>query len=489
MPIHTTNRKLLYLIAGLIFLALLIATRFLNLSQTARFTNDESSDLARMYQLGHNFKITLVGPISNDNSKVFGSLTYYLLLPATMILNYSAVSPSVGMAFWSCITAILLVILAYLENKKLWMLVAVLSIIWYPLLETGRWGWNPHLMPLWIIGGLLLYKLARARNTLLLFLVSGVAFGLSVHHHYVAIVAILGFVLGEVLQIIPKKIDFRQQLTRCAVVVAGILVALSPFLLFDLRHPPGLFLTRYLQPGVTPNIATNSSTSYFERLSTSVTGNAVYLSGEGFFVWLFAGLFIFLIVRDWRQDKKSLLRLVPVILQLVAVSFLDTFATRYFLPAIPFVLYWILYPRVDFLSHRISQAVLVTMIVASIFVSPALLVETRIQPTPDAFDKIVSQIRQSMLESPTKDVNIAVLASPDGAPLGESYRNILGMHGVALKQPSEYDTSSRLFVISTSSEAVVRADQSIAMIFFRDVPTLKSYQIDGTDWNIYWLQK
>ncbi len=489
MHINISKRTIIYSFLTIVFFALLITSRFLNLSQTARFTNDEASDLARIYQLGHQFKITLVGPISNDNSKVFGSLTYYLLLPSTILTNYSAVGPSVGMAFWSTISAVLLIYLAYLENKKLWMYVAVLSIVWYPLLETGRWGWNPHLVPLWILAGLVVYILAKKRSSIVLYAISGVLLGLSVHHHYVAIVAIFGFILSEILATRWTKSTARQLVIRFAALTSGVFLSLTPFIIFDLRHPPGLFVTRYLLGGATPNIASDVSSTYFQRLFATVVGNLEYLSGNSFLFWIVVPLLIALIVRDLQTKKGSLLRLIPAFLQIVVVSTLDTFATRYFLPALPFVVYWIVSPRKDVIGQNLSKALIVAMIVGSLLTAPALISHTRVQPAPEAVDKIVSQIREIMAESPTKDVNIAVLSSPDSAPLGESYRSVLGMHGVGLKQPSEYDTTSRLLVITTASESAVRADKSIAMLFFKEVPIYKEYKMDGTDWIVYWFQK
>lgn len=152
MKIDLLNKKkIVILTLSTIFLAALSFTRFYNLDHTARFTQDESSDLLRMHQYWSEKRITLVGPISNDNSKVFGSLTYYMLMPFAAAFGFSPISPVYGMAFWGIVASVLFVLLVHSLNPKLTILAAIISLIWYPLLETSRWAWNPHLVIFWPI--------------------------------------------------------------------------------------------------------------------------------------------------------------------------------------------------------------------------------------------------------------------------------------------------------------------------------------------------
>ena len=99
-------------------LVILIFSRLWNLPLTARFTRDESSDLARMHQYWQEKKLTLVGPISSDGQKVFSSLTYYLQLPVTVLFNFAPVGPAVATAIWGCVTAILLFLCGKISSRK-----------------------------------------------------------------------------------------------------------------------------------------------------------------------------------------------------------------------------------------------------------------------------------------------------------------------------------------------------------------------------------
>jgi hypothetical protein len=469
----------------ILLILLLLFTRFFNLSQTARFTNDEASDLARLYQLGHNFKLTLVGPISNDNTKVFGSLTYYMQLPFVMALNYSAVSPAVGTAFWSVITTLIIIFITYKSNNALLVPVAFLAIAWYPLVETGRWAWNPHFMPLWIFVALLFHLKQKP----LFRFFEGISLGLSVHHHYIAIVAIVAFYVVEGVGVFISKENKKQQALGFLAMVLGLSLALSPFVLFDLRHPPGLFFRRYLLSGETPNLATQVSNQPWVRLQAVINEVFLYVVANSQLVVIFL-LFVFaLIVLDLKYNRRALGWLLPVIAQLGLMVFVDNIATRYFLPALPFFIMWLITKRVNKSSQLLVIAVIVFMTTTSLIKLPELLLQTRVHPSPVVVDGVVKIIREIQAAEPTPDVNIATHVSPDKAPLAELYRHVLGMHGVGFKQPSEYDTSSRLYVVSTGSEVDLRNDNSVAMSFFKDASLKNVMPVGNTGWQVYWFQK
>ena len=132
----------------IIFTGLLLFTRFYNLEHTTRFTRDESSNLMDMHRIFVEKKLTLIGPIDVNNIIIYPSLTFYMLLPFSIIDNFSTSSPAVGTAFYGIVTIFILLYLIKKINKKLLIPMAILFLVWHPLLETNRWAWNPHLVPL-----------------------------------------------------------------------------------------------------------------------------------------------------------------------------------------------------------------------------------------------------------------------------------------------------------------------------------------------------
>ncbi len=107
----------------------------------------------------------------------------------------------------------------------LWAAV-VIGAFGFPFVQLSRWAWNPNLIFVWFFLGLIL---SGSKKPWWLFL-SGLALGLTTHHHYLAIIP-----LG--LWIIWKR-----NLWVCL----GMASAIMPFVIFDLRHPPGIFITRMI---------------------------------------------------------------------------------------------------------------------------------------------------------------------------------------------------------------------------------------------------
>ncbi|MBI2599909.1 hypothetical protein HYW43_03250, partial [Candidatus Daviesbacteria bacterium] len=220
-----------------LFLSLLTFTRVYNLDRTARFIWDESSDLVRMHQFFVERKITLIGPIDETGTKIFSSLTYYMLMPFAILGNFDPVSPVFGSAFWGILTAVLIIYLTYLINKKFVLVTALLVLVWFPLVETSRWAWNPNLIPFWATLGILFFQF---KGKLKMF-VAGIFLGFTIHSHYLSLFALSGFIGSLII------FSFKEKIFKNVVwIITGIVVTLVPFVIFDLRHPPGLFLTRIM---------------------------------------------------------------------------------------------------------------------------------------------------------------------------------------------------------------------------------------------------
>ena len=70
-----------------LILAAALMVRVYRLEESSHFLSDESRDLVNMHQIWVEKKLTLAGPISDDGSHMFSSLTYYLLNYPTLCNN------------------------------------------------------------------------------------------------------------------------------------------------------------------------------------------------------------------------------------------------------------------------------------------------------------------------------------------------------------------------------------------------------------------
>ena len=233
---HSKISKSKVILVG-IFLLGLIVTRFWNLESNGVFFWDQAVELSRIHQYYVEKTLTLVGPISEDNTLVYSSLNDYMLMPFAVIGRFDPLSITWGAAFWGFLTAILIFLLVSKINRKFLLMITVLIMIWFPLIEASHSYWNPYLVPFWIAIGLLLFQFKNSWS----YFAAGLAFGLSIHNHYLAIIAVATFISLASLSLVRQK-----KFLHLILIFAGLAAALAPFFIFDFLHPPGLFLTRAL---------------------------------------------------------------------------------------------------------------------------------------------------------------------------------------------------------------------------------------------------
>ncbi len=477
-----TRRNIKKIALLLIFISGIIFTRTYNLDQTARFTQDESSDLARMRNYYQEKKITLVGPISSCNTKVFSSLSYYMVMPMAALANFDPIGPVYGTAFWGIMTAVLLLILTKKINPDKTIIMALLLIVWYPLLEMSRWAWNPHFVVFWAALGLLAYEF-RTRLKNWGFFFTGLFLGFLFHHHYLSF-----FPTATVIAFITLDLFKKRSFKASAFLVTGYIIPHLPFLLFDLRHPPGLFITRYLLSGETPHVeqglkisalVTNLWRNWQSFLNSIVVQKIPqYLLGIGIPL---------LAIFDLKNKSFNKVRwLAPALVTIVAGVFLNEFPVRYIYPALTFFLFWILLPRKDDISQLTADFLILTILISALF-SVYSQLTTPTNPDLYSFTKASKFIEQTIKEHNLDNANVAALASRDPAPLADTYRDVVRMNGAGLRASSEYELSEHLFVVSTSSKDIVRQDESYAMIAFEDAHLKETFNIPDSEWRVHWF--
>ena len=160
-------------------------SRLWNLDITLPFSYDEATDLVRMREIYDQRKVTLIGPISTNNTKVFSSLTYYMYLPFAAMGDFDIASPTWGAVFWGLVTSILLLLIVMKRNAKFVWLAALLLLSWTPLVISQRHAYNPNLVPFWL--ALAVWLALKKEKWAYLF--TGLAVALAVHQHYLAGVA------------------------------------------------------------------------------------------------------------------------------------------------------------------------------------------------------------------------------------------------------------------------------------------------------------
>ena len=465
--------KIGVLILGLV---LLVWSRFYNLETSARFLWDESSDLVRMQELYQNPRLTMIGPISEDNIKVFGSLTYYLTLPFVAIFNFSPVSAAYATAFFGILTVILL-ILVFEKLKAPISLVTmfILLLSSYPLLQSARWAWNPHFVPFWQALGLFSF-LAWGNIGIIL---SGLFFGLTIHHHYYALFVAVGFGL-----IVAWKKELRFK--KIFLYLLGLGIAILPFVLFDLTHPPGLFISRMIAFGQISNgVGSFNLTTVFNNLINIPLKFTNYLSGSnlifGIIILVLSLLNIFKLKKD--ESQKWILVVIAQFLGLALIS--GRVDDHYLLPAVIFYYLWIVS---SYKKSVISKMLIYVLIISNIITLPKLINrnnwETNIKASEDITNYVISKCQNDC-----KNYNLAVLGSPDINTKGRRYRDLLKIKNIELARIDKYWGLKGAFFVSYADWNDLKNDPSYEIDNYRKLNPTEVQNIKNSKWKVYFFEQ
>lgn len=462
-------KKYRILIIGLL-LVLAILVRFYRLSDSGTFFWDQAYDLTRIHEYFVNHKISLIGPISEDGTKVYSSVYYYMMMPWAAILGFSTISTTLGAAIYGVLTVIL-IWLVIKRNNKNWaflLMVGILLAIWFPLVETSRWAWNPNLIMFWMALGLWCEQYEGKWWKI----VAGLCLGLSIHEHYLAIIA------AGVYLAIRKNINL----------FIGLVLALLPFVFFDLTHPPGLFLSRILYfnqtnsglslVGLISNIGNNFATvgGYYTH-SSILTG--LLLLGVGILIWI-----------DARQNPRNLIYIAPWLAQIGGVAIFNANYQHYFFGGLVFFVVWLAIKR----ENRLNWIILGVLVLGSaLTIYPQITTnpwnKKEWRPNITTVEKIDNWIESQFKKDDLTKVNIAVLGSTDSNTYGWKYRSLLSMKKINFEPKDDYKHSDYLLVVSESSENVLRKDPAIEMDDFRQSKLISNILVDQSDWKVYLFKK
>lgn len=443
------NLNYLWLFLGFI---VLVFSRFYNIERNFKFNRDESSDLVKMHQYWVDKKISLIGPISEDGNLVYSSLSYYLVMPAAIIFGFRAVSPTLGNAFWSVITCLLMVYWLYKVNRKIDFLDFVLIVTWYPLLIISRWAWNPNLIPLMMILGLILVE---TKKWWLKFL-GGFFFGLAGHMHYLSLVP------GAIYGLLKH---------RSVWFYLGFSIPVGIFVLFDLTHLPGLFITRaFLFKQGQLGINLSAAKVCFE-----------YLTGS----WLSLLFVCLLLIKDIKDRKKVMPYWFSVAGLIVVVCFLKKPEAHYFNAAIIPFWAWVSLKR-EGRANILKKVVISSLVLFSLLNSYNIVFGNIPDDSSFSAQQISEKIAKNIRDDKLVNANLAVLQSSDINSFGLKYRDLLLTSNTDIKDKDSFQTSDNLFVITqTASIDELRKDRSVQMSYFMSGPVKLISQIQGTNWWVF----
>ncbi len=196
------------------------------------FLGDEGRDALVVKRMLVDHKFTLLGPITSVGLMHLGPMYYYFMMPFLALTLLDPVGPAIMVALFSLATIFLIwkICTDYFDPKS--GLIASLLYACSPLVIIfSHSSWNPNILPFWSL--LIIYSLLKLNvtkeNVGWLF-VTGLAFGIAIQLHYVALV-FLPIILGVIL-LNRKKIGIKP----LNLLLIGFMISFSPFIFFELRN-------------------------------------------------------------------------------------------------------------------------------------------------------------------------------------------------------------------------------------------------------------
>lgn len=468
------NKTKLTIIFFTIIFAITCFVRIYNINTTARFTRDESSDLVSMKRIIDLKKITLIGPMAEGDIGIFSSLTYYLSLPFVYILKFDPISPAIAASFYGIVTIILIWIF-FKKQKYKWPFLFLLPIFLTPLVEGSRWAWNPHFIPFWQILGIIIFF----SNIPFKLILTGLIFGLTIHHHWYAVFSCLGLIVFIYYQ--NKKIkDIFLYLT-------GLFFSITPFILFDITHPPGLFISRmlYFSP-----ISTSNSSGVLNHLIKFINIPFQFTKYLSSYNQIFGGivlfLSLFLFIQILLKKQKTNLFLFPIIFQFIGLSLISApVSDRYLIPCVLFFILWLS----QNLKFKTAKLIIILILTINIFSLPKILFKNDWTNNISALKKITYIIKDESTKNTNNPFNLVVLQSPDGNTKGTRFRDLLKVQNVYPLPPEDFQTPNTLFVISYGSWENIKDDPAYEMSNYRKKSPDNFWKIDNSKWFLYEINK
>lgn len=223
----------------LILLILVLAAfmRLYHIGDYITFLGDEGRDVLVVKGILEG-KLVFLGPRASAGDFFLGPLYYYMMAPFLLLWRFDPVGPAVMVALFG-IATVYLVFLVGKEffGRKAGYFAAALYAVSPLVLIYSRSSWNPNPVPFFTLLMLwVLYKGVRAYSWKLFFL-AGILYGVLIQLHYIVVfLAVIIFLFLLLAPIIEKKFSVSRLLKQFLLMGAGFLVALSPFLAFEIKN-------------------------------------------------------------------------------------------------------------------------------------------------------------------------------------------------------------------------------------------------------------
>lgn len=220
-------KKWLYFTISAVVITLALFLRLYKIENRAPFDWDQNRDYLAVEQITKG-NFTLVGPVAKgEGGFLLAPLYYYLVTPGFLLSKGDPIALPITSAILDVVSIVLILALfpRIFGRWQTLTLASLWSLSWFAI-ESSHISWNVALLQTWLVtfSYLLLTSVSRLKSLLL-----GLLLGLTWHIHAVIIpLSILVFLI----YLRRLKLSWPDYFF----IALGYLIALSPLVIFDLRH-------------------------------------------------------------------------------------------------------------------------------------------------------------------------------------------------------------------------------------------------------------
>ncbi|OGM60094.1 hypothetical protein A3A75_01675 [Candidatus Woesebacteria bacterium RIFCSPLOWO2_01_FULL_39_10] len=248
------QNPLVYLILAAV-LTLALYVRVYRTQDLLRFYFDQGRDALVIWQLWHEGKPFLIGPVTGLAGLFLGPFYYYLIAPFYLIDGGSPVYPAIFLAFLATAgIAVTYYIGWQMQSRITGLIAAIIASFSYYMVLAGRWLANPT--PIFLTSALLLLamwrlvnkkenrkKMASGSESLRLGEWLTVALMVGISLHFEAASAVFYIPMVVVFYIYLYLTNKKALPNRSVILTSGLIffATLLPQVVFNLRHENILF--------------------------------------------------------------------------------------------------------------------------------------------------------------------------------------------------------------------------------------------------------
>lgn len=445
-------------------LAILISAailRFWRLEALTTFAADQGHDFLIVKRMIVDGDLTLLGPKIGPYNEIghlyLGPAYYYLLAPVLFIFKLDPIGPAVLTVILSLGTIILIYLLCLKFFSKA---VAVTTSSFYAfnsfLIDQSRAPSNPHLNPFFAI--LFIYSILKTQNQSIFWpIIAGFSQGLMFQLHYLTV----ALAPAAIFQLAIAK-----QLKKLPILAVAFLVAISPQILFEIRHD--FFTTNLFAKQLRSGQNISFLGRFIDHFRESLQSLWQIFTSTTEFIplsTLAALILIILFALRNKQSKKPIFLLISTVLfgLIFASLYSGPIGLHYFASIYASLLILIATAAISLLNsfkNPLFKTVII-LFIAQILAANLLNLNLK---APEGYTmpagwnltgiKKTAQIIANDI-APNKKFNIA--ATLDGDTRARPYRYLVEVYGKVPQSVEDYPNVDILYLVSRDEESAIKS--------------------------------